>query len=269
MKEDRYKSLLEYMKELGSVAVAFSGGVDSTFLLKAAHDALGSRAVAVTIVSTYMPKWEIEETKELVKAIGVRHELVELPGIPEEIKNNPIDRCYLCKKAVFSLIKDFASGSGLKHIVDGTNSDDINDYRPGLRALNELGIKSPLLENRLSKKEIRKISKKIGLATWDKPSYACLLSRIPYGTKLEEEMLVRIESSEKYLMDRGFRAVRVRCHGDLARIEVPSGDLKSFFDAELLNEITSKIKETGFKYVALDMQGYRTGSLNEGIEKRD
>jgi uncharacterized protein len=269
MKEDKYSSFIKYMKELGSAAVAFSGGVDSTFLLKAAHEALGSRAVAVTIVSPYIPKWEIEEAKELAKEIGVRHELIQVPEIPEEIRHNPADRCYLCKNAVFSMIMEFAAASGLKHVVDGTNADDINEYRPGLRALKELGVKSPLLENGLSKSEIREISKGMGLPTWDKPSYACLLSRIPYGTELEEEMFARIENSEKYLMDRGFRAVRVRCHGDLARIEVPGSELHRLFYAELLKEISGKLKEFGFEYVTLDMQGYRTGSLNAGIGKGD
>jgi len=265
MENNKYSNLLNYMRELGSAAVAFSGGVDSTFLLKAANEALGSRAVAVTIVSPYIPKWEIEEAKELARSIGIRHEFIEVPEILEEIRYNPEDRCYLCKNAVFSLIKCFAEDNGLGYVVDGTNADDINDYRPGLRALRELGIKSPLLENGLTKNEIREFSKELGLPTWDKPSYACILSRIPYGTKLENEMFSRIENSEKYLMDKGFRAVRVRCHGDLARIEVPGEDMQRLFDAELLQEISVKLKAFGFKYVTMDLQGYRTGSLNEVI----
>lgn len=263
MKNNKYFNLLNYMKELGSAAVAFSGGVDSTFLLKVAHEALGSRAVAATIVSPYIPKWEVEEAKELAESIGIRHEFIEVPEILEEIRYNPEDRCYLCKNAVFSMIKGFAEGNGLGCVVDGTNADDINDYRPGLGALRELGIKSPLLENGLTKREIREFSKELGLPTWDKPSYACILSRIPYGTRLENEMFSRIENSEKYLMDKGFRAVRVRCHGDLARIEVPGEDMQKLFDAELLQEISAKLKSFGFKYVTMDLQGYRTGSLNE------
>ncbi len=266
MKNDKYLKLLNCMKGLGSAAVAFSGGVDSTFLLKAASEALGSRAVAVTIVSPYIPRWEIAEAREIAEGMGVRHEFIEVPGIIDEIKDNPTDRCYLCKKAVFSLVRAFAEENGFEHVVDGTNADDIHDYRPGLRALGELGVRSPLLESGLSKSEIRGYSKELGLPTWDKPSYACLLSRIPYGTKIEEEMFSRIENSEKYLMGRGFRAVRVRCHGDLARIEVPQEDLSRLFDVRLQQEISSELKGFGFTYVTLDMQGYRTGSLNAGLE---
>jgi len=270
MDNKKYTSLLNYMKDLGSVVVAFSGGVDSTFLLKAAKEALGDKAAAITIVSPYIPKWEVREAKELSKEIGIRHEFLEVPVIIDEIRFNPKDRCYLCKKAVFSMVKSFAQENGFEHVADGTNSDDINEYRPGLRALEELGIKSPLLKNGLTKKEIRELSKELDLPTWDKPSYACLLSRIPYGTELREEDFEKIEKSERFMMDNGFRAVRVRCHGDLARIEVPKEHLERLFAVDLMDKISSKFKEFGFKYVSLDMQGYRTGSLNisiEGMEK--
>ena len=163
MDNKKYADLLGYMKGLGSVVVAFSGGVDSTFLLKAAKEALGDKAAALTIVSPYIPKWEVSEAEELAKEIGIRHEFLEVPVIIDEIKFNPKDRCYLCKKAVFSMVKSFAQDNGFEHVVDGTNADDINEYRPGLRALGELGIKSPLLENGLTKNEIRELSKELDL----------------------------------------------------------------------------------------------------------
>jgi len=268
MSNEKYLNLINYLKDLGSVVVAFSGGVDSTFLLKVAKEALGDKAAALTINSPYIPKWEIEEAKGLVKEIKIRHEFLEVPTIIDEIKFNPKDRCYLCKTAVFTMVKEFAAKNGYKYVVDGTNADDINDYRPGLRALKELDIKSPLLENGLSKKEIREFSKELNLPTWNKPPYACILSRIPYGTELKVEEFEKIEKSERYLMDKGFMAVRVRSHGDLARIEVPREDIHRLFNENLLNEISVKLKEFGFSYVSLDMQGYKIGSLNIGIEEK-
>lgn len=266
MENKNYLNLINYLKELDSILVAFSGGVDSTFLLKAVKDALNDNAAAITIVSPYIPKWEIKEAKELARIIGIKHELIEVPEIIEEIRFNPKDRCYLCKKTVFSLIKDYAEKNNYKYVADGTNADDINDYRPGIRALKELSIKSPLLENGFTKSDIRGLSKELNLQTWDKPSYACLLSRIPYGTELKTADFSKIELSEKYLMDKGYRAVRVRAHGDLARIEVPKENMESLFNLNLLDEISSKLKEFGFKYVTLDIQGYRTGSLNIELE---
>jgi pyridinium-3,5-biscarboxylic acid mononucleotide sulfurtransferase len=259
---EKYSKLITYLKSLGSAVIAFSGGVDSTFLLKAAKEALGEKAAALTVVSPYIPKWEIEEAKELVKEIGISHSFIEVPII-DEIKDNPSDRCYLCKRGIFTLIRNFAADNGYNCVLDGTNFDDTKDYRPGLRALSELGIKSPLLENEITKAEIRQFSKELGLNTWDKPPYACLLSRIPYGTKLTVKEFERIEKSEKYLMDKGFRAVRVRSHGETARIEVPAAERSKLFDMNLLDEISRVIKGFGFKYVAMDLEGYRTGSLNE------
>jgi len=264
---DKYKELITYLKSLGKVVLAFSGGVDSTFLLKAAKEALGDNLKAITIMSPYIPKWEIAEAKELVKELGVNHEIIEAPII-ESIKYNPEDRCYLCKTAVFSMIISVAKEQGYNYVIDGTNFDDISDYRPGLRALKELEVKSPLLECKLTKAEIRGFSKELGLKTWDKPSYACLLTRIPYGDELKVEAFEKIENAEKFMMSIGFRAVRVRCHGDLARVEVNRNDRNKLFDEDLLDTIASKIKEYGFKYVTLDLQGYRVGSFNETIIKK-
>ncbi|MGH4137590.1 ATP-dependent sacrificial sulfur transferase LarE [Clostridium sp.] len=263
---EKYNELIKYIKGLGKVVLAFSGGVDSTFLLKAAKEALGDNLKAVTIMSPYIPKWEIAEAKQLAKEIGVNHEIIEAPII-DSIKFNPENRCYLCKTAVFSMILSVAKDEGYNCVIDGTNFDDISDYRPGLKALKELEIKSPLLECKVTKAEIRAFSKELGLNTWDKPAYACLLTRIPYGNELKVEDFEKIENAEKYMMSIGFRAVRVRCHGDLARIEVARNDRSKLFNEELLDTIAKEIKECGFKYITLDLQGYRVGSFNETIMK--
>jgi len=263
---EKYDELIKYLKGLGKVVLAFSGGVDSTFLLKAGKEALGDNVKAVTIMSPYIPKWEIEEAKELAKKLGVQHEIIEAPII-DSIKFNPEDRCYLCKTAVFGMILAIAKEQDYNCVIDGTNFDDISDYRPGLKALKELEIKSPLLECKITKAEIRGFSKELGLNTWDKPAYACLLTRIPYGNELKVEDFEKIENAEKYMMSIGFRAVRVRCHGDLARVEVSKNDRSKLFDEELLDTISQKIKECGFRYVTLDLQGYRVGSFNETIMK--
>ncbi len=264
---DKYKYLINYLKGLDKVVVAFSGGVDSTFLLKAAKEALDNNVKAITIASPYIPKWEIEEAKELAKKIGVKHEIIEVP-VSDEIRANPENRCYICKKIVFGMIKDIAKKQGFHYVLDGSNLDDTKDYRPGMKALKEIDIKSPLLDAKLTKAEIRKLSKELDLSTWDKPAYACLLTRIPYGNELKEEEFVRIEEAEKYLMSIGFRAVRVRSHGDVARIEVPKDDIKKLFDEELLEEISQRLKKVGFKYVSLDLEGYRMGSLNETLKSQ-
>lgn len=262
---EKYRNLINYLKKLDRVVLAFSGGVDSTFLLKAAKEALGDNIKAVTILSPYIPKWEVEEAKELVRELRVKHEIVEV-SIIDEIKNNPEDRCYLCKKAIFTVIQDIAKREGYNYVIDGTNFDDLGDYRPGLKALEELEVKSPLLECKLTKEEIRSLSNELGLNTWDKPPYACLLTRIPYGNQLKVEDFEKIEEAEKYMMTIGFRAVRVRCHGDLARIEVDRKDRVKLFDEKILDEISSKLKEIGFKYITMDLEGYRVGSFNETIK---
>ncbi|WP_050608360.1 ATP-dependent sacrificial sulfur transferase LarE [Clostridium niameyense] len=260
---NKYKELITYLKNLKSVAVAFSGGVDSTLLLKACKEALGDNAIAVTVASPYVPKWEIEEAKELVKEMGIKSFFIEVP-ILEEIRSNPENRCYLCKKAIFNKIKLLAKENGVEYVVDGTNADDIKDYRPGLKALRELEIKSPFLENSITKEEVRAFSKELGLKTWNKPAYACLLSRIPYNQNIDENDLNRVEKSELYLMNLGFKGVRVRSHGDLARIEVQKNDREKLIDGNILDNISIELKRLGFKYVTLDLEGYKMGSLNEG-----
>ncbi|AUM89855.1 ATP-dependent sacrificial sulfur transferase LarE [Clostridium botulinum] len=264
---DKYNNLINYLKDLKSVAVAFSGGVDSTLLLKAAKEALGDNAISITIVSPYIPKWEIREARELVDKIGIKSYFVEVPML-EEIRSNPEDRCYICKKSVFNKIKDLAREKGIKYIVDGTNADDTKDYRPGMRALKELDVKSPLLDNSINKEEIRLLSKELQLDTWDKPAYACLLSRIPYNQKMKEKDLDRIEKAEVYMMKLGFRAVRVRSHGNLARIEVPQKERVKLFNEDILDKISKELKELGFKYVTVDIEGYKMGSLNAEINMK-
>jgi uncharacterized protein len=264
---EKYLNLINYLKKLEKVVLAFSGGVDSTFLLKAGKEALGDNIKAITILAPYIPKWEVEEAKQLVNELGVEYEIIEVPII-DEIKHNPEDRCYLCKRAVFSMIEAAAKKEGYNYVIDGTNFDDIGDYRPGLKALKELDVKSPLLECQLTKQEIRNFSKELGLNTWDKPPYACLLTRIPYGNELKVEDFVKIENAEKYMMSIGFRAVRVRCHGDIARIEVNKKDRSRLFNEDILDDISSNLKAFGFKYVTLDIEGYRTGSLNETISNK-
>lgn len=262
----KFDQLKAYIKAYESVAVAFSGGVDSTFLAYAAYEALGDKAVAITIESPYIPKWEIKEAKDLAKQIGIRH--IVLPAtIHDDVKNNPADRCYLCKRVVFSKILEEAKRQGSNVVVDGSNFDDTKDYRPGLRALKELDVVSPLMNCEWTKDMIREESKKAGLETHDKPAYACLLTRIPYDTVITDEELVRIEKSEVFMMEEGFRAVRVRSHGDLARIEVARELRKKLFNEDLLDRISEKLKSFGYRYVSIEASGYSMGSFNKQIGK--
>jgi len=260
---EKYQELLAILRSLGSVVVAFSGGVDSTFLLYAARQVLGDRVVAFTMYAPYHACWEIEEAVELARKLQVKHVTRREKKILPKVENNPPDRCYWCKKALFEEILDFARREGLAWVVDGTNADDSNDYRPGLRALRELGVRSPLLEAGFTKKEIRAVSRELSLPTWDKPAYACLLSRIPYGQQIKVEDLERVEKAELYIRSLGFRVVRVRIHGELARIEVAPSERKKFFQLQLLDELVGYFKNIGFRYVTLDLEGYRMGSLNE------
>lgn len=261
---DKLNNLEDYFKNLGSIAVAFSGGVDSTFVAYMAQKTLGDRAIAITVDSPYIPQWEIDEAKELAQSIGIRHEIITV-DIPKEIANNPFNRCYLCKTALFTLIHEKAHNLGFSYVVDGSNYDDTKDYRPGLRALAELKVLSPLMDNRWTKAEIRAASKELGLATHDKPAYACLLTRIPYDTQINLTDLVKVERSETYLMSLGFRGVRVRCHGDLARIEVDRKERKKLFDEQLLDDLSEKLKSYGFTYVTIEAGGYSMGSFNKEI----
>ena len=257
----KYNQLVGYLKDLESVAVAFSGGVDSTFLLAVAAEALKGKVLALTVKAPYIADWEIEEAEELCSSLGIPHQIVET-GIPEEIRENPPERCYLCKKRIFATLLEAARSKGIDYVLDGTNLDDLSDHRPGLMALKELEVKSPLQETGITKAEVRKFSEMIGLPTWDKPSYACLLTRLPHGVEIKPDDLKRIELAEKFLMDLGYRAIRVRAHGTIARIEADPELLPELSARNCARKVVQKFKEIGFMYITIDLEGYRTGSFN-------
>jgi uncharacterized protein len=262
----KQEKLKQVLLELGRVAVAFSSGVDSTFLLKVSHDLLGDQALAVTAQSALFPKREFGEAVQFVNKEGIEHVIVDfdefnVPGFSQ----NPANRCYLCKTALFSHIRHIANERGIFHVIEGSNVDDVYDYRPGMQAIAELGILSPLRDAGLTKSEIRQLSEALGLPTWDKPSVACLASRFPYGEEITKERLEVIEKGEQYLLDAGLRQVRVRFHGNLARIETDEEGLRQLLSPNFREEIYRWFKELGFIYVSADLRGYRVGSMNETL----
>jgi len=266
--EEKYENLKKYIKELGSAVIAFSGGVDSTFLAKVCKDVLNDRCLAVTATSSTYPEREFKEALELAKEIGIRHKIIKSEELEiEGFSKNPIDRCYYCKSELFSKLKKVADDEGIEYVLDGTNADDTGDFRPGRRAAKELGVKSPLLECGFTKDDIREMSKRLGLPTWNKPAYACLSSRFPYGQEITSEKLSMVEKSEEYLLNLGFVGFRVRHHGDVARIELNPDQINMMMDENIRKKVVSKLKEIGFKYVSLDLEGYRTGSMNEAISE--
>ncbi len=266
----KYQDLQSYLKDLGSVIIAFSGGVDSTFLAKVAHDVLQDHMIAITITSPNFIKREMKDAIDFCKKEGISHmvnhfDTLSIPGFQE----NPVDRCYICKKALFQKLLKYISTMDFDYVCDGTNVDDTRDFRPGLRALDELQIKSPLKEVGLTKEEIRELSDYLGLSSWNKPSNACLASRFVYGEKITEEKLTRVERAELLLYDLGFTQCRVRIHGDnLARIELLPDDFYRIIDNDdMRNQIYTALKQDGFDYITLDLQGYRTGSMNETLKQ--
>ncbi len=256
--DKKLEILKEYIKSLDKAAVAFSAGVDSTFLLKIAHEILGDNVVAITAKSDFFPQREIEGAINYCKKEGISHKLIELE-IKNEISENPPNRCYLCKKEMFKNFLQFS-----KNILEGSNVDDTRDYRPGMQAVKELGIKSPLLEAGLTKREIRILSKEFNLPTAEKPSFACLASRFVYGEKITPQKLKMIDSAEEYLLNKGFRQIRVRLHNNIARIEALPDEFEKLL--EIREDISYRLKELGFVYVTMDLDGYKTGSMGASLK---
>ena len=265
---EKLNQLKEYLLSQGSMAVAFSGGVDSTFLLKVAHDTLGDKCVAVTASSCSFPERELKEAKAFCAANGIRHVVVRSEELEiEGFRHNPKNRCYLCKHELFEKIWDIARELGLHAVAEGSNMDDNGDYRPGLVAVRELGVLSPLRHVGLNKAEIREASRELGLPTWDKQSFACLSSRFVYGETINEERLSMVDRAEQLLLDLGFHQVRVRIHGQLARIETDPAEFEKLLSVR--EKVTSAFRDYGFAYVTMDLTGYRTGSMNETFRKED
>ena len=251
---------------MSKIVLGFSGGVDSTLLLGVAADVLGDNTVAITACAQMIPAREVREASDFCAKRGIRHVVMDvdaltIPGFAE----NPADRCYLCKSALFARIMDQAARLGIPYVAEGTNTSDLGDYRPGLKALGELKVDSPLLAAGLSKADVRALSRKLGLPTWDKPSYACLASRIPYNEAITAEKLRSVEHAEDALMNAGFPQIRCRAHGDLARIEVAPDQRAALMDALISTDLTERIHDAGFAYVTVDADGYRTGSLNQNV----
>lgn len=265
--KEKLKKLKDILREMGSAVVAFSGGVDSSLLLKIAKEVLGNRVVAATAVSYHYPSWEINEADAFANGLGVEHTKIKIDPLRDipGFRSNPYDRCYICKRAIFSKLMEYAENQGIGYVLDGTNADDLGDYRPGLRAINELGVKSPLLMAGLTKMEIRQIAREMGLEIYNKPAFACLVTRIPYNEEVSVDKLSMIDKAEIYIMSKGIRNVRVRCHESLARIEVDRGELPAFFDVAFMSEVEDKLKSFGFKYVSLDLGGYKTGNMNQEV----
>ncbi len=269
IKKEKLNNLRNILSEMGSILIAYSGGVDSTFLLKIAREELGDKVTVITVKSEIHHLNEIADAKKMAQKFKVKHLFIDIDILSNrEFVNNPKERCYICKKEIFSRISEIAKELNLNFVADGSNYDDLSDYRPGMKAVRELKIRSPLQEALLTKDNIRLLSKEMDLPTWDKPSNSCLATRIPYGDEITLEKLKIIEKAEGFFHDLGIEQVRVRCHNKLAKIEVGEKDLLFLMEEDLRKKIIFKLKQLGFIYVTLDLQGYRTGSMNEELNEK-
>ncbi len=267
---DKLENLKNIIKRQNSAVVAFSGGVDSTFLLKVSAEVLGDKVVAVTAHSSTYPERELREATEFAEQNSIRHRVIISEELDVEgFSDNPVNRCYLCKNELYEKIKEVADEEGMEYIFEGSNVDDLGDFRPGMQAVREHGVISPLREAQLTKEEIRTLSKEMGLKTWDKQAFACLSSRFPYGEKITRERLQMIDRAEQFLLDLGFKQVRVRFHKDIARIEVTQESFEKIIQPAVREKIYTEFKKIGFMYTALDLKGYRTGSMNEGLSQEE
>ena len=269
--EEKYSKLRQILTEMGSLAIGYSGGVDSTLLLKVAVDCLGSRALAMIGRSETYPTREFEEALAFATRAGVRYEIVRTEETDElKFQENPPDRCYYCKTELFGKLQEIAAREGIPWIADGTITDDLGDFRPGMRARTEREVRSPLLEAGFSKADVRELSHHLELPTWDKPSFACLSSRFPYGTPILRENLSRVDAAESFLRDNGFRRFRVRFHDtNTARVEVDPAEIPRLVEQTFRSTLVDRLKQLGFTYVTLDLQGYRTGSMNEVLTEAE
>jgi uncharacterized protein len=260
--EAKLRKLEDTLAKMGSVLIAYSGGADSTLLLKVALDVLGENVLATTARAPILPSLELAAAEEMAHRLEARHLFIETGVLDDpDFSSNPPDRCYICKRALFSRLRELASEHGLNQVIEGSNQDDLSEYRPGLRAVREFGVKSPLVEAGFTKAEIRSLSREMSLPTWNKPAQTCLATRFPYGERLTAEKLKRVEKAEGFLHSLNFRQVRVRDHGVLARIEVPGEDMARLL--ELASQVVERLKELGYTYIALDLEGHRTGSMDE------
>ncbi len=267
--DTKFERLTNLLREQEGLLVAFSAGVDSTFLLKVAHMVMGERAIALTASSPTAPPGELEAAKEFAKNLGCRHIVLDSHEMSNpSFAQNPVNRCFFCKDEVYQICRKQADQLGIATVVDGTNLDDLKDHRPGLKAAKEWGVRHPLVEAEMTKEDIRRYSRALDLPTWDKPSSPCLSSRFPYGTEITFDRLKKVAACEVFMKELRFREFRVRYHGDLARIEVSPNEIDRLFEREIRDAIVKKFKEIGFNYVSLDLQGFRSGSLNEALQKK-